>query len=98
MSKFEVIIFSTSGRRFEGDIGRTRRYLIWKCEVGSESEVEKVLSCFELKKIEEGKFRFCGREYEQYEDFSLGHMQRQYREDSPKVFLQRLGREMRTAM
>ena len=45
--------------------------LIWVCEEGYEEAVEKVLGCFELKKIEEGKFRFCGREYEQLEDFSV---------------------------
>ena len=45
--------------------------LIWACEEGYESEVEKIFGCFEIKKIEEGKFRFCGREYNQLEDFSI---------------------------
>jgi len=45
--------------------------LIWVCEEGYEEAVNMVLGSFELKKIEEGKFRFCGREYEQLEDFSV---------------------------
>ena len=44
--------------------------LIWSCEEGYESEVEKILNCFELQKIEDGNFRFCGREYSQDREYS----------------------------
>ena len=36
-----------------------------------EGKITQAEADSELKKIEEGKFRFCGREYEQYEDFSI---------------------------
>ena len=43
--------------------------LIWTCEEGFVDEVEKILGCFEFKKIEEGNVRFCGRDYSQGEDY-----------------------------
>jgi hypothetical protein len=45
--------------------------VIWAATPEYEWMVQQVLGAFELKKVETGKFRFCGREYEQYEDFSI---------------------------
>ena len=45
--------------------------LMWCCCEGYEYLMDDVLSHFDLKKIDEGKFRFCGREYIQEEDFSV---------------------------
>ena len=41
--------------------------LVWCCFEGSEYLVDRILKCFELKKTEQDKFRFCGREYAQSE-------------------------------
>ena len=45
--------------------------LMWVAKPGYEYLADQILSHFEIKKIEESKFRFCGREYLQEEDFSV---------------------------
>ena len=46
--------------------------IIWAAEAEYDILITKNLfKQFEVNKIEEGKFRFCGREYEQLEDFSV---------------------------
>ena len=39
--------------------------LMWTAEPGYEHIVQKVLETFDIRKIEQGEFRFCGREVKQ---------------------------------
>ena len=45
--------------------------VIWAADPKYESMVTEFLSNFVIKHQKEGKFRFCGREYEQLDDYSI---------------------------
>lgn len=44
---------------------------LWAAKPGYEFVMDTLLQQFEVKEIHEGKFKFCGREYEQKDDFSV---------------------------
>ena len=45
--------------------------LMWWVDEGYESHIDGVLAAFKIKKVEEGEFRFCGREITQDKDFNI---------------------------
>ena len=45
--------------------------VMWAADSKYESMVKEFLGNFVIKHQKEGNFRFCGREYEQLEDFSI---------------------------
>ena len=45
--------------------------LLYAARPDYEHIIESLLKQFEIKETKESKFRFCGREYEQYDDFSI---------------------------
>ena len=45
--------------------------VLWAAEPEYDYIMQDLLKHFELNKIDEGDFRFCGREYSQQEDFSV---------------------------
>jgi len=45
--------------------------LCWATKPEFEGNVNKILETFVVKKVEQGKFRFCGKEIEQLNDFSI---------------------------
>ena len=45
--------------------------LLYAAKPGYEYIIDDLLKRFEVKETKEGKFRFCGREYEQYDDHSI---------------------------
>ena len=45
--------------------------LLWACEPEAQSVVDKILTSFMCGKIEEGTFRYCGKDVEQDADFNV---------------------------
>ena len=45
--------------------------LLWACEPEAQSVVDKILTSFMCGKIEEGTFRYCGKDVEQDADFNI---------------------------
>ena len=45
--------------------------LLWAAKQGYEYIMDKLLAQFEVKEIHEGSYKFCGREFNQTEDFSI---------------------------
>jgi len=45
--------------------------LLWANDPSVDHMVDYVLGTFECGKIEEGSFRYCGKEIEQLDDFSI---------------------------
>ena len=45
--------------------------LCWAMKPGYDEPIEKTLDDFVVKKVEETKFRFCGKDIEQLDDMSI---------------------------
>ena len=45
--------------------------LCWAVKPGYESNMKKILDTFSVRKVEEGEFRFCGKEIKQLENFTI---------------------------
>ena len=45
--------------------------LCWAFKLGYEESIQNILDEFVVKKVEEGKFRFCGKDVEQQDDMSV---------------------------
>ena len=45
--------------------------ILWACEPEYQWVIDKLLEPFEIKKLEERNFRFCGRRYVQDDDFTI---------------------------
>ena len=45
--------------------------LLWACEPEAQTIMDKILTTFQCGKIEEGTFRYCGKDVEQDEDFNI---------------------------
>jgi hypothetical protein len=45
--------------------------LMWYTDDGYEEHIDGVLAAFKVKKVEEGHFRFCGREVTQDADYNV---------------------------
>ena len=45
--------------------------VMWAAKPGYENIVPRILEKFEVRKVEESKFRFCGKEFAQDDDFTI---------------------------
>ena len=45
--------------------------LCWVMKPGNEEPIQEILDAFIVKKVEETKFRFCGKDIEQLDDMSI---------------------------
>ena len=66
---------------------------MWAAKPGYEFIMEQLLARFEVKKIHEGQFNFCGRGYEQRDDFSISISCRENTESILPTNFNRTGRE-----
>lgn len=45
--------------------------LIWACEPEAQHIIDELLETFQCGKVEEGKFRYCGKDIEQDDDYNI---------------------------
>ena len=45
--------------------------MLWAAKPEAESAINQILETFAVRKVEKGKFRFCGKEVTQTDDFAV---------------------------
>ena len=67
--------------------------ILWAAEDGYESVMDQLLKQYQVKEIHDGKFKFCDRNYEQHEGFSVSISCRESTENILAINFNRTGRE-----
>ena len=67
--------------------------ILWAAKPGYEFVLDQLLSQYQVKEIHEDKFKFCGREYEQYADYSVFISCRENTENILPINFNRTGRD-----